>query len=318
MVTVLQDPRFQGLQQAGTALAQALQQYQQGSLQAAQQGALSSVLQGMSQPQEGGVQTLLQQQLGMLGDLAAAGVSPNEFGSILPLLQPKQAPKSQTEFDKLMDRRRADIIGAHLDEASSGSSFQDNLDYLIENAKTVGKGKYWLTGEPFYASEEFAEYRTRGLLVLDKVIKIFNPAGVLAKSKLDWINTNFSIDPSMTQNQINGRLAAIQSLGNVASKYNTRIGELIETYGVNIPIEELVAAKRDAENEVSAIEKRVGGFQGKVKEKNLSNLNEDAREVTGDVVDQLPKEAKQGQLMRDTKTDKLYVYRDGRWKLKKE
>jgi len=213
----------------------------------------------------------------------------------------KKDAKGETTFDKKIDEFKANAVISYLQGGDDASNtLTENLDYLEENASNVGRAKGMVTGEFLYNSAEFTEYRNRGNLVLDGVIKVFNKAGVLPQKKLEWIRETFAISPWDTQEQIRGKVQSLRSLAKDASAFNSGIGDLIDRYGQNIPTEEFLKLQKGVD-------------------RSLDRFNQDVESPQQEqVVDKLStKGYKKGDVATDSESGQKYVFNGTRWVKKK-
>ena len=161
----------------------------------------------------------------------------------------KKNPRGQTVFEKKIDEFKANAVIDHLQGGNERANMMnDNLNFLESNIENVGTVKGLTSGEFITNSELFTEYRNRGNLVLDGVIKVFNKAGVLPEKKLKWLRDTFAISPWDTQEQIKGKINALKSLAQDASSYNQEMGNLIEKYGEKIPTREFLKLQKSLDS----------------------------------------------------------------------
>lgn len=205
--------------------------------------------------------------------------------------------KGETAVDNKINKFKADSVINYLqggDEANN--TLTENLDFLEKNVGNVGRMKGAVTGEFLYNSANFTEYRNRGNLVLDGVIKVFNKAGVLPQRKLEWIRDTFAISPWDTQEQIKGKIASLRSLAKEAEKFNRGIGDLIERHGQNIPTEEFLKLRKGADQSLDRYNAAVDSPQNEQVVEKLSN-----------------KGYKKGDEATDSQTGQKYKFNGTRW-----
>lgn len=209
----------------------------------------------------------------------------------------KKDANGETTFDKKINEFKANSVINYLqggDEATN--TLTENLDFLEENVGNVGRLKGAVTGEFLYNSADFTEYRNRGNLVLDGVIKVFNKAGVLPQKKLEWIRETFAISPWDTQDQIKGKIASLRTLAKDAEKFNSGIGALIDRYGKNIPTEEFLKLQK-------GVDQSLDRYNGQVESPQSEQ-----------VVEKLTvKGYKKGDQAKDPDTGQRYIFNGSRW-----
>jgi len=224
----------------------------------------------------------------------------------------------QTIFQKKIEEKKADAVIDFLDTGGESPTkfLNENLDFLQENLKNVGK-QAAITGIEYgpFTGELFTEYGIRGKLILDGVIKIFNKTGQLPKGKLAWLNEEFAISPYDTQAQIQGKINGIRTISKGANELAQRMGTLIEKYGENIPNEEFLKLRQDANDFIDNARK----------EYELSKEKNEAKQVS-----EQPKESKQtfeklppassfspGQMIKNPETGEILVTDGKRWSKQK-
>ena len=174
----------------------------------------------------------------------------------------KKDQKGETTFDKKINEFKANAVIDYIGGGSDASkNLKENLDYLEGNLKNVGRAKGLATGEFLWSGQEFTEFRNRGNLALDGVIKVFNKAGVLPQKKLEWIRETFSVSPMDTQDQIQGKINALRTLTKDASAFDEGLGGLIDKYGENIPTREFLNLQRNVTKSFDKFEQEMASPQ---------------------------------------------------------
>lgn len=236
-------------------------------------------------------------QNAFIEEYGKAGGNPLEALKYLPKKQDAK-PKPQTAYQKDLDKEKAKVVIDYMRGGDKRDNrLKDTLDYLEQEAENVGFAKSLATGDYLLPGEKYTQYENMGNLMLDQVIKVFNPAGVLPQSKLKWIRDQFAISPYDRQEVIKGKIAALRSLIDKGMKDYDKIGELIAEYGDDIPTKEFMKAVSGLENTIDNA---------------ISNEGKTKDEKT---VNKLPTKAKKGTIATDTKSGKRYVYDGKRWKL---
>ncbi len=205
--------------------------------------------------------------------------------------------KGDSVFDKKIDEFMADSVIEYMQGGDEQKqALTENLDYLEENLKNVGRAKGLVTGEWAWNSKAYTEYRNRGNLALDSVIKVFNKAGVLPQRKLEWIRETFGISPMDTQEQIQGKINALRSLAKEAGGFQDKLGGLIERYGTKIPRDEFIKLQNSADATMRKFDDQV---------------ESPASET---VVEKLPtKGVTKGAQATNSETGEKYIYNGSRW-----
>lgn len=177
--------------------------------------------------------------------------SGGDFQKVNELLKtPKKGQESTV--DKELGKVKAKAIIDVVQGGGKGQAMVDNLAWLEKNIDKVGSIKGISNRGPMQ-SELFAEFENKGRLMVEPIIKIFNPAGTLPTKKLEWIRDNFAISPYDTQNQIRGKLNAVKPLVNIALDYQSKVADLVDKYGANIPNEEFFKISKKLNNEFNSI-----------------------------------------------------------------
>lgn len=205
--------------------------------------------------------------------------------------------KGDTVFDKKIDEFMANSVIDYMQGGDDQKqALSENLDYLQENLKNVGRAKGLVTGEFLWSGKEFTEFRNRGNLALDSVIKVFNKAGVLPQKKLEWIRETFGISPMDTQDQIQGKINALRSLAKEANGFQDKLGGLIDRYGTNIPRDEFIKLQRQADTTMRKFDQQVDSPAGET------------------VVERLPsKGVSRGAEAVNSETGEKFIYNGTRW-----
>jgi len=213
----------------------------------------------------------------------------------------KKDAKGETTFDKKLNEFKANAVISYLQGGDDASNtLTENLDYLQENAENVGRAKGLVSGEFLWNSADFTEYRNRGNLVLDGVIKVFNKAGVLPQKKLEWIRETFAISPWDTQEQIRGKVQSLRTLAKDASQFNTGLGSLIDQYGENIPTSEFLKLQKNMDKSLDRFNQQIESPQ---KEQVVEKLS--------------TKGYKKGDMATDSETGQKLIFNGTRWVKKK-
>jgi len=208
----------------------------------------------------------------------------------------KKDTKNQTVFDKKIDEFKAESVIDYIQGGKESSAvLSENLDYLESNIDKVGRAKGIATGEFLWSGKEFTEYRNRGNLVLDGVIKVFNKAGVLPQKKLEWIRKTFAISPFDTKEQIKGKIASLRTLASDATGFRDKLGDLIDKYGNNIPNEEFIKLQTKVDKNFRKFEQQIDSPEKET------------------VVNKLPASAKKGSIATNTETGQKFIYSGTRW-----
>lgn len=209
----------------------------------------------------------------------------------------KMDSKSETTFDKKLGEFKAESVINYLKDGEEGTNIlKDNLDYLEANKKNVGRARGLATGEAFTNSAQFTEYRNRGNLALDGVIKVYNKSGALPQKKLEWIRKTFAISPWDTQEQIQGKINALRGLEKDGAAFSKSMGQLIEKYGPDIPNEEFVKIQQRLNDSVNISDEQVASPQKEQVVEKLSN-----------------KGYKKGNKATNSETGEEFVYNGKRW-----
>lgn len=213
-------------------------------------------------------------------------------------------PGTQSVFDKKIDEFKADSVINYIQGGESTTkTLEDNLEFLGDEIENVGRAKGAVTGEFLWNSAKFTEYRNRGNLVLDGVIKVFNKAGVLPQRKLEWIRDTFAVSPWDTQDQIKGKIQSLQSLVKDSAEFNNQMGSLIDRHGENIPNSEFMKIQKNLSNSIDRLENQNASGDGQKIEK-VNKLSSSGY--------------KKGDLAMNEKTGKGYIFNGERWVEKKE
>lgn len=213
----------------------------------------------------------------------------------------KKDSKGETTFDKKLNEFKANSVISYLQGGDDASNtLTENLDYLQKNAENVGRAKGVATGEFLWNSADFTEYRNRGNLVLDGVIKVFNKAGVLPQKKLEWIRETFAISPWDTQEQIRGKVQSLRTLAKDASEFNSGIGNLIEQYGEKIPTSEFLKLQKGMDKSLDRFNQQIESPQ---KEQVVEKLS--------------TKGYRKGDVATDSESGHKFVFNGTRWVKKK-
>lgn len=213
----------------------------------------------------------------------------------------KKDKKGENTFDKKINEFKADSVINYMQGGDDASrNLKENLDYLETNIKNVGRLKGAATGEFLTEGAGFTEYRNRGNLVLDGVIKVFNKAGVLPQKKLEWILKTFAISPWDTQEQIKGKINSLRTLEKEASSFSSGMGKLIDQYGQNIPNEAFMNLQKRAASVLDKFGEAVESPQGEQVVSKLTN-----------------KGYKKGDEAVNSKTGQKYIFSGTRWIKKK-
>jgi len=213
----------------------------------------------------------------------------------------KKDSKGETTFDKKLNEFKADAVISYLQGGDDASNtLTENLDYLEEKASDVGRAKGLVTGEFLYNSADFTEYRNRGNLVLDGVIKVFNKAGVLPQKKLEWIRETFAISPWDTQEQIRGKVQSLRTLAKDAGQFNAGLGQLIDQYGENIPTAEFLKLQKNMDKSLDRFNMQV---ESPEKEQVVEKLS--------------TKGYRKGDMATDSETGQQLIFNGTRWVKKK-
>lgn len=231
--------------------------------------------------------------------------------------------QGESAFDKKINEFKAESVIDYLKGGESGGRvFSENLDWLEEHKGNVGRqnalfgGGLGIVGGGQYGpfkTTEFAEYKNRGNLVLDGVIKVFNKAGVLPQKKLEWIRKTFAISPYDTQAQIQGKINALRSLEGASGDFEKKMGQLIDTYGDNIPNSAFLKIQRDLDGKLREVEKKYGYESGEP-EGAPQDGEGSAEAPAGEVVEKLStKGYKTGDRATDQKTGDTFIFSGTRW-----
>lgn len=209
----------------------------------------------------------------------------------------KKDQKGETAFDKKINEFKATAV---IDYMSGGDdatkNLTENLDYLESKIPEVGRAKGIATGEFLWSGAEFTEFRNRGNLALDGVIKVFNKAGVLPQKKLEWIRETFSVSPMDTQEQIKGKINALRTLAKDATGFQQGLGELIDKYGENIPNREFLKLQKIADSSLQKFDQQVASPEGEK------------------VVNKLPSSGvRKGATAVNSESGEKFIYNGSRW-----
>ena len=260
------------------------QQYQQAKERSAFSSAYDDALNfgGLSTPQG---------QEAFVNKFVASGGDPFKAFQLF-----KKDSKGENTFDKKLNEFKADAVVNYIQGgAEDQNTLKENLDFLENNLENVGRMKGIFRGEIFQEGEAFTEFRNRGNLVLDGVIKVFNKAGVLPQKKLEWIRETFGISPFDTQAQIRGKINSLRSLQKEAGVFNQNLGKLIDRYGPNIPNEEFIKLQQNANKFVDQFTQGADSPQKETVHKSL------------------PRTAKKGSTAYDPDTGKKFIFNGTRW-----
>ena len=193
-----------------------------------------------------------------------------------PGKEPRLPPKS--EYDKLYDKKKAESVFKAEEEIPKLKNQLENLDTL---EKMVPKVTGMIKGpQSYFGFGNAAEFNELSHSLLDIPLKIFNPSGPIAHSKLESIKNIYmpkASDPeSVIRSKIKGnRLLAQQALSRAQDKVN-----MYAKYENNPPEEIEKAFNKESESILDELTKqqqqRLGvkseekqkGPEGKIRVKN--------------------------------------------------
>lgn len=170
----------------------------------------------------------------------------------------KNKPLPKSEYEKTKEREMAKSeaeINKEMPKINSALRDAEQMSYLIK--QTSGTGRLNLA--------KTAELSVGAAALIEPMIKIYNPTGVVSAIKLKWINDRFGItnyDLPVTQR---GKLKGIENLLKEQKKRLEERQKLIADWNGNPPHEEIRKFDDDSEEIYDAII----GWNKEMKERNL-------------------------------------------------
>lgn len=149
-------------------------------------------------------------------------------------------------FEQTLGKKGGELAG----------KIQEELPQLYQDTSTIDEVENILLqdlqGITGYAkaaigSQKAKEFENKAAPLLNRYIKIFNPAGALPALKLQWIRDQFSLKASDLTTTSQGKIESMRFLNEATKKIKEDELKLLHQYNGIIPPEELIAMGKRAE-----------------------------------------------------------------------
>jgi len=247
--------------------------------------AFTTLLQGQHQAQQNELNRQSQLQAAQIR-AAAKGQQLNPFEKTLQSKGADEYVKLQTEIPKLKDTLK-------------------NVDVLREQSKNFRGPKGYLKG--YIGAGGAADFDATGLLMIEPLLKVFNPVGAIPIAKIKIIQEKSSPKATDPQWVIDGKLNAIERNAQDALRRAERREQVLAEYGGLPPRE--VTRQLDAEDNAAAdaYEEELNALEGI--EKKVGQKQQTVEELP-------PKGSFKGQTATDNDTGQVYVWDGSHWNKK--
>ena len=125
----------------------------------------------------------------------------------------------------------------------------NRISQLAEGSLSGGTG--WVKG--VINTGDAKELETLSAAGLDPIIRIFNPTGMVAQKKLEWINKTFGIKATERKDTIKGKVKARKQLNDQAIRRMQEHRNLLIKYDGNVPPDIEEEFKQETEAQTNAI-----------------------------------------------------------------
>ena len=149
------------------------------------------------------------------------------------LQQPTQRPRPDkptkpSKFQEVVESKLADEYTKNEQKIETLEAGKSDIDYLKNQVSDV-RSLAGIAGTYSGLGESGPRFDAVATTLLEPIIKIYNPAGVLAQSKLQFLKDTFIPNAKDTKAKINGKLEALdkfyQKALDVANKRNRMISQ---------------------------------------------------------------------------------------------
>jgi len=149
-----------------------------------------------------------------------------------PTKQEKAPPKS--EFDKIVGKKSAEAYFQAKQEIPKLKDTLSNVNRIRELSQTL-RGPLGYVKAKSGFSKNAEEIDSLGLVLIDPILKVFNPVGAIPTAKINLIKEKYAVKSTDTQQQIDGKLSALERFVNQALQRNNDKIALYEQFDGNPP-----------------------------------------------------------------------------------
>lgn len=148
------------------------------------------------------------------------------------------------------------------------------IEYAFKQSKKLGYASYWtgLAG----LSGKFKELENLSFVLMEPIIKIFNPTGAIGQQKLKMVQDKYTIVPGDMEQIRGAKLMTLHRLAQQSLVVAKRKAELMKKYKGDIPAEELTSLDKYADRLIDAANDQDLS--------EVSNLSEEKQQSLGDPV----------------------------------